>query len=177
MMKNEKHFFYQGNDVIRAVRLPYGNGAYSMTVILPADGKILSDVSNYLDNNTWEDFQRKMVMCKVDLWLPKYETKFDINLNGILSAMGMSSAFDPVKADFKAMSDAAMCLSVVKQKAAIKVDEEGTEAAVVSMTGLDMAAGPIATDHIVFHADRPFLYLITESSTGVILFAGKYSGR
>ena len=175
MMKYEKSFAYQDDDVIRAVCLPYGNGAYSMMVILPADGKTLSDVTDYLDMETWEDFQRKMVKCRVDLKLPKFETKFEINLNDILSAMGMSSAFDPMKADFKAMSDAAMCLSVVKQKAAIKVDEEGTEAAVVSMTGMAMAAYP--GDHIVFHADRPFLYLITESSTGAILFAGKFSGR
>ena len=175
MMKNEKRFAYQDDDVIRAVCLPYGNGAYSMMVILPAEGKTLSDVTNYLEMNTWEDFQRRMVMCDVDLKLPKFETKFEITLNDILSAMGMPSAFDPMKADFKAMSDAAMCLSVVKQKAAIKVDEEGTEAAVVSMTGMAMAAYP--GDHIVFHADRPFLYLITESSTGAILFAGKFSGR
>lgn len=175
MMKNEKSFAYQDNDVIRAVCLPYGNGAYSMMVILPAEGKTLSDVTNYLDMETWEDFQRRMVMCVVDLKLPKFETKFEISLNDILSSMGMPSAFDPMKADFKAMSDAAMCLSVVKQKAAIKVDEEGTEAAVVSMTGMAMAAFP--GDHIVFHADRPFLYLITESSTGAILFAGKFSGR
>ena len=175
MMKYEKSFAYQDDDVIRAVCLPYGNGAYSMMVILPADGKTLSDVTNYLDMETWEDFQREMVKCRVDLKLPKFETKFEINLNDILSAMGMSSAFDPMKANFKAMSDAAMCLSVVKQKAAIKVDEEGTEAAVVSMTGMAMAASP--GDHVVFHADRPFLYLITESSTGAILFAGKFSGR
>ena len=176
MMKNENGFAYQDDDVIRAVRLPYGNGAYSMTVILPVDGKTLSDVTNYLEMKTWEDFQRRMVMCDVDLWLPRFETKFYINLNDILSAMGMQSAFDPVKADFKAMSDVAMCLSIVKQKAMIKVDEEGTEAAVVSMAaGLSMAS--FINDHIVFHADRPFLYLITESSTGVILFAGKFSGR
>lgn len=175
MMKNEKRFAYQDDDVIRAVCLPYGNGAYSMTVILPADGKTLSDVTDYLEMKTWEDFQRRMVMCVVDLKLPKFETKFEINLNDILSAMGMPSAFDAGKADFKAMSDAAICMSVVKQKAAIKVDEEGTEAAVVSMSGMAMAAFP--GDHIVFHADRPFLYLITESSTGAILFAGKFSGR
>ena len=40
---------------------------------------------------------------------------------------------------------------------------------------MDAAAAP--GEHIVFHADHPFLYLITESSTGAILFAGKYSGK
>ena len=57
----------------------------------------------------------------------------------------------------------------------IKVDENGTEAAAVTSAGgltTSLPAGPI-----VFHADRPFLYLIVESKTGVVLFAGKYSGK
>ena len=49
MMKNEHDFLYQDNDILRAVRLPYGNGAFSMTVILPADGKTLADVTAALD--------------------------------------------------------------------------------------------------------------------------------
>ena len=176
MMKIEKSFAYQDNEDFRAVRLPYGNGAFCMTVILPADGKKLSDVTQALKNSDWNEFVARMVHCDVDLWLPRFETKFRIKLNDILSDMGMPLAFNAMKADFKAMSDAAACLSYVQQDAVIKVDEEGTEAAVVSHAGmLATSAGP--GDHIVFHADRPFIYLITESSTGAILFAGRYSGK
>ena len=175
MMRNEKHFYYQDNDVLRGVNLPYGNGAYSMMVILPAEGKTLEDVTEYLNAEKWAEFVRSMVRCDVDLWLPKFETKFEIKLNDILSAMGMPSAFDPMKADFTAMSKAALCLSLVKQNAVIKVDEEGTEAAAVSFAGMETAAAP--GQHIVFHADKPFLYLITESSSGVVLFAGKITGK
>ena len=75
------------------------------------------------------------------------------------------------------MSDYALCLSFVQQDAVIKVDEEGTEAAVVSVGGMmkDTAAYP--GEHVVFHADHPFIYLITESSTGVVLFAGRYGSK
>ena len=84
------------------------------------------------------------------------------------------------KADFSSIgttdSGYPIYISLVRQKAVVKVDEEGTEAAVVSSAGmLATSAGP--GDHIVFHADHPFLYLITESSTGAVLFAGKYSGK
>ena len=176
MMKMEKSFSYQDNDILRAVRLPYGNNAFSMTVILPAEGKKLSDVTDYLNGENWDAFAKTMVGCEVDLWLPKFETKFHIKLNDILSAMGMPSSFDPANADFKAMSPQALCLSFVQQDAVIKVDEEGTEAAVVSSAGmLAMSAAP--GQHVVFHADRPFLYLITETSTGAVLFAGRYSGK
>ena len=176
MMKMEKSFLYQDNDVIRAVRLPYGNGVYSMIVILPVEGKTLSDVTDYLNGKEWDAFASSLVACDVDLWLPKFETSFRIKLNDILCAMGMPTAFNKDLADFSAMPMPSPYLSYVQQDAIIKVDEEGTEAAVVSSAGM-MATSAGPGDHIVFHADRPFLYLITESSTGAILFAGKYSGK
>jgi len=176
MMKDTKELYYQENDLFRAVRLPYGNGAYSMSVILPAEGKNLSDVTKNLSGKDWKDFVSGMVRCDVDLWLPKFTTKYHIKLNDILSAMGMPLAFDATNADFKAMSEDALCLSFVQQDAVIKVDEEGTEAAVVSSAGM-MATSAGPGQHIVFHADHPFLYLITESSTGAVLFAGKYCGK
>lgn len=175
MMKNSKKFEYQCNEVFRAVRLPYGNGAFSMMVILPVEGKTLKDVTSHLNENVWSEFVKSMVNCVVNLWLPKFETNTHMDLNDILSTMGMPSAFDPIKADFKAMSNNPMFLSLVKQDAVIKVDEEGAEAAVVSSAKGEMANAP--GDHVFFHADQPFLYLITESSTGAIIFAGKYNGQ
>ncbi len=175
MMKIEDDFYYQDNDLFRAVSLPYGNGAFSMTVILPVEGKTLSDVTAQLDGKAWADFAASMVRCDVDLWLPKFETRFHVDLNDILSAMGMPAAFNPLLADFSSLAHGALCLSFVQQDAVIKVDEEGTEAAAVSVAGMTLAAGP--GQYIVFHADRPFLYLISEKSSGAVLFAGRYSGK
>ena len=174
MMKKDGSFLYQDNDVFRVVSLPYGNGAFRMLVVLPQTGKNLADVSAALKAADWDQFLHSMVSCDVDLWLPKFEAKYSKRLNEILSAMGMPSSFSPMAADFKAMSPAALCLSFVQQDTAIKVDEEGTEAAAVSMAGMMLAAAAPG-QHVVFHADQPFLYLITENSTGAILFAGKYS--
>ena len=176
MMSNTDDYYYQENDTFRAVRMLYGNGAFAMYVILPSEGKTLADVSAGLDAAAWKDFLSSMVPCYVDLMLPKFETKYSICLNDILSEMGMPSSFNPMTADFSGMSERALFLSQVKQDAVIKVDEEGSEAAAVSSAVVgETAVGP--HDSVVFHADRPFLYLITESSTGAILFAGRYSGR
>ena len=60
--------------------------------------------------------------------------------------------------------------------AAIKVDEEGSEAAAVSSAGV-FVTSPSPTPPAVFHVDHPFLYLITEASTGAVLFAGRYGLR
>lgn len=174
MMKTEKKFPYSENDIYQAVKLPYGNGAYAMIVLLPKTGHTVADVSASLRKSDWDSIRYGFDTREVDLWLPRFETKYNIKLNDLLSAMGMPNSFDPIKADFKAMSDDALCLSFVQQHAAIKVDEEGTEAAAVSSAGM-LKESAMPMDNAVFHADHPFLYLITESSTGVVLFAGRYS--
>ena len=176
MMQTKKSFMYQDNETLRAIHLPYGNGAYAMIVILPAKGKTLSDVTTALKTMSFDSFLASMVPCNVDLWLPKFETKFHIKLNSILSDMGMPSSFSPSKANFKAMSDYALCLDFVIQDAVIKVDEEGTEAAAVSTGGM-MPTSVYPGQNVTFHADHPFLYLITENSTRAILFAGRYTGK
>ena len=175
MMKQTGEFKYSSTDVYQMVRMFYGNGAFSMWVFLPNEGSTVADVTASLKKTGLEKL--RYTHAEVDLWIPKFETKFSKKLNDLLSEMGMPSSFDGVAADFSLMSDYALCLSFVRQDAIIKVDEEGTEAAAVSSAGMmkNTSVGP--SDFVVFHADHPFLYLITESSTGAVLFAGRYSGK
>lgn len=176
MMKHTKSHEYMENDVFQAVNLAYGNTAFSMVALLPKTGYKISDVIASLKETGWDSVRGSMYTHEVNLWLPKFETTFSIRLNDVLSAMGMPLAFDDKNADFSALSNYPLYLDYVQQDAIIKVDEEGTEAAVVSHAGFGkMDAGP--SPAVVFHADHPFLYLITEKSTGAILFAGRYSGK
>ncbi len=176
MMKQNESFSYQHNDVFKIVRMPYGNGAFSMVALLPQEGKTIADALDEIKESGWRETLLSMVHCDVDLWLPRFETKYHINLNDILSDMGMPTSFTN-SADFKAMSDYALKLSFVQQDAVIKVDEEGTEAAAISMAGMMKDAAAAPGERVVFHADHPFLYFITEASTGAILFAGRYSNK
>ena len=173
MMKLDgKKFNYGENDLCQAVTLPYGNGNYAMTVLLPKSGHTVREIT--------ADFAKdaKLIFggqAEVDLWLPRFETKYHIKLNGLLQDMGMTRSFVPFVADFSAMCEKASYVDFVQQDTAIKVDEEGTEAAAVTVIGMELAAAfPTPPQKVVFHADHPFLYLITETSTGSILFAGKY---
>lgn len=175
MMKQDgQKFQYGETEIWQAIRLPYGNGNFAMTVVLPKEGHTVREISAAMGKGVsvytvWD--------VEADLWIPRFETQYHIGLNDILKDLGMPQSFTP-KADFKAMSDYASFVGFVQQDAVIKVDEEGTEAAAVTVIGMLTAAAPIAPPQkVVFHADHPFLYLITESSTGTILFAGKYSGK
>ena len=177
MMQHYGDFRYGKGVSFRAVLLPYGNGAFSMSVLLPIDGKKVADVTAELKGTDWRDFTAGMHSAEVDLRLPKFQTKFGIKLNDVLSDMGMPSAFNPDKADFKGMSPDALCLSFVRQDAVIKVDEEGTEAAAVSSAGMMKETSFAPSEFVVFHADHPFIYLITEASSGAVLFAGRFGGE
>ncbi|MCR5709666.1 MAG: serpin family protein [Bacteroidales bacterium] len=175
MMKLDgKSFTYGETDRTQAVSLPYGNGAYSMTVILPKNGYNVHDIAASLGTpGTYTLGYR----TEVDLWLPRFETKYHIVLNDVLQSLGMKLSFAPGKADFKAMCDQASHVDFVQQDTAIKVDEEGSEAAAVTVIGVNGAAAIIfEPQKATFHADHPFIYLIQEKSTGVTLFAGIYTG-
>ena len=176
MMKQNKNFAYTGNDVCHAVNLPYGNGAFSMVVVLPEVGHSVGDATAYLKKTGWKAFAGSMSSRKVDLWLPKFEAKYEAELNGMLEQLGMPTAFTPM-ADFSAMTEEPVYIGFIKQKAIIKVDEEGSEAAAVTIGGMrNTSVGPEPDVPVVFHADRPFLYFITERSSGAILFSGRYNG-
>ena len=176
MMKMDCNLPYFENEIYQMVSMPYGNGAFSMMVLLPKDGHTTADITTALKKTDWGMLRNAPREIEVDVWFPKFESKFKIKLNDILSAMGMPLAFGG--ADFSAMSPAASRLSFVQQDGAIKVDEEGSEAAAVSIAGMlkNTAVGD-EPKIAFFHADHPFIYLITEAGTGAVLFAGRYCGK
>ena len=178
MMAKERKFGYSEDSICQRVILPYGNGAYSMIVLLPKKGHTVADVIAALNGENWKEIRTRMSYSTlINVWLPPFESKYHIQLNDILCDMGMPRSFGPA-AQFKPMSDDALWLSFVQQDAVIKVDEEGTEAAAITSAGmLGATAVPEPPKVIDFHCDHPFLYLITENSTGTILFAGKFTGK
>lgn len=90
-----------------------------------------------------------------------------------MKALGMVDAFDTDKADLSGISaDEDLYVSLLKQVTYIDVNEEGTEAAAVTIGG-DMVSSPGPAAVIPFYVNRPFAFLIQEKSTGVILFMGK----
>jgi len=177
MMEQERKFYYSANDDFKMVRLPYGNSSFQMIALLPQEGRTTADVLAALDAESWQTLRKRMDYVKVNLWLPRFETKYHIRLNDILTNMGMARSFKP-GANFKSMSLFADYLDFVQQDAIIKVDEKGSEAAAVTTAGVALATAVAVQPPVYeFHADKPFLYLIVESTTGSVLFAGEYTGK
>ena len=172
MMYQGGYYMYTENDLYQAIKLPYGNGAYQMTVYLPRQGKNVSDVLDKLDGKSWQFYTNSR---RVALKLPRIETDTEVNLTPIMMALGMPTAFDPDDAEFPDFCNYPTYIGLMKQLAKIKLDEEGTEAAAVTV--VVVAPGSASQEQTAeFFATRPFLYIISEQSTGAIFFIGQYMG-
>ena len=183
MMTQKNEFLYTENDLYQAVQLPYGNGSYLMTVFLPREDKTLDDLVAAISGKNWnaDDYQRYMVTLK----LPRIITDTDQDLQEAMKSLGVYNAFLDTKdalgflefcfmGDDESKSDP-VWISLMKQSAKLRLDEVGTEAAAATATEVTGKSAP-STKQAIFKADRPFLYTISECTTGAIFFLGQYMG-
>ena len=176
MMHQKEQFLIGENEMYQTVVLPYGNGSYEMIVVLPREGKKLSDVLVAMNGKQWKDNLKGTRFAEVDLKLPRFTSVYNRELNDVLKLLGMNAMFDPSKANLTKMSAVSSFVSMVLQKAKIEVDEEGSKAAAVTVVETLTTAAPPSRP-IMFHANRPFMYAIAEHSTGTIFFMGTYQGK
>jgi len=170
-MCQEGDFLYTANDLFSAIELPYGQGNYSMILILPLPEKNLDDVTEALTPENWEQWVNAFdTLNDLTVYVPKFTFSYKKKLNDPLISLGLGVAFSG-GADFSEISrDYDLYISKVKHKTFIEVDEEGTEAAAV--TSVEIRYNSAGSSFLL---DRPFLFVIKEKYTGAILFIGRVS--
>ncbi len=173
-MQVSGNFQYTSNDEFTAVELPYGDSAFSMVVMLPAYGSTLDDLIARMEIEKWGKWFENSRFTGVQVDLPKFKYDFKELLNEALINLGLGVAFSPDEADFTRMTPSAdVWISRVIHQSFIDVQEEGTEAAAATIVEMVFRSSGGGASAIPFKADRPFLYLIKENSTGAIVFLGK----
>ncbi|XP_048219429.1 serpin B11 [Perognathus longimembris pacificus] len=158
---------------MQVLELPYGNSKLSMVILLPVGTADLDQIEKQLTARTFREWTSSphMVEREVEVHLPRFKLANKYELNSLLKALGMTDIFNEAKADFSGMSpDKGLFLSKVVHKAYVEVNEEGTEAAAATGESVAVKRLPIRDR---FVANHPFLFLITDISTGVIFFLGK----
>ena len=176
---------YAETDLYQSIILPYGNGSYQMTVFLPLYGKTIDDLLAAMNGKNWNtaDYQDS----KVSVLLPRIETDTNQDLEDIMTSLGMKNAFqkdhghgfmDFCYAVENENSSDTCWISLMRQKAHLKLDEKGTEAAASTIIGIvPPGASSEPLQRVAFYADRPFLYIISDRITGSIYFMGQYMGE
>jgi serpin B len=171
-MQQENSVLYSSNELFQAVQLPYGQGNYTMNIFLPQAGKSLQDITENLDKENWKNWNKNFVETNVDIELPKFKFEYELTMNQVLTDMGMGIAFTRGVADFTGINRGGnLNIDYVKHKSFIEVNEEGTEAAAVTVVAIEFTSVG-GTTKVPFYVNRPFLFAITEKSTGAVLFMG-----
>lgn len=173
-MQLENDFSVVYEDNYAAIELPYGQGNYSMVILLPNDDYSLPALINELNIQSWNELiQNFGAPISRHLFLPKFKFEYENELNNELADLGLGIAFSD-QADFTEINkDGNLAISRVKHKTYIEVNEEGTEAAAVTSVTVGVTSvGPGMND---FAIDHPFLFAIKEKYTNAILFLGTVS--
>ena len=166
MMKAKNRYLYFEDEDTRLISVPM-NGGLAFIAVLGDDSHWLADYE-------------AAEPADVDLWLPKLDTESAFGKDTLIQYLkdrGASDAFDANAADFSRMSDSPWYISDILQKAKIKTDEDGLEAAAATMIVLTKGAAlrPEEPQYREFHANKPFRYYIvtTGTETPLIVFAGQ----
>ncbi len=177
LMHLQARLAYHHGDGYQAVLLPYRGGSLAMAVVLP-DGP-LSEFTGRLDDDAGgvggilAGLLSDGAERQVDLSLPRFRINAGFMLADTLQALGVRTAFTD-DADFSGISDMRLHISAVVHKAYVDVGEEGTEAAAataVVFATLALVKRPQPDVTLVF--DRPFLFVIADTETGLPLFLGQ----
>ena len=166
MMKAKERYRFFENGQTKLISIPL-NGGLTFVAVLGDDSDWLADyqAAEYTD---------------VDLWIPKLDTESSFGREALVQYLmdrGVVDAFDANTADFSRMADYPWYIADILQKAKIKTDEDGLEAAAVTM--VMMAEGalmePEEPQYKEFHAIEPFRYYIvtTQTQTPLVVFAGQ----
>ena len=154
----------------RAVNMTYGDGLFSMTVILPKVDKDIDELIAEMDSEKWSAWAAGFFAQEADLYLPRFELEYEKSLNDVLAALGMGVAFTGA-ADFTGINPmGGLFISNVKHKTYVKVNEEGTEAAAVTSVEIGYESEPLRFE---MNVNRPFLFVIHDAHSNALLFMGK----
>jgi serpin B len=153
--------------------LSYGDGRFAMAAVMPAEG---------IDSMEWDGTRLAGWLDKaqpkhhgnITVKLPKWEADSgQMDLIPVLKAAGLTDVFDEINADLSGLAEPSdgLFVDLVSHRAVIKVNEEGTEAAAATGVGVAESAA-INEEPVTVEFNRPFVYSIVDTSTGLPLFLG-----
>jgi serpin B len=166
---------YYANNRISLIDIPYGNGQYQFTVLMPALNSKTTDLLDSLNIESLKTWIAEADTATVELEMPKFKMEWNKKLNSELSSLGMAKAFsDGAELPYLFKKNLPLKVGFVQHKSFLEVNEEGSEAAAATVVGVVVTcACGNQTNRI--RIDHPFIFFIREKHSGTILFAGQLS--
>lgn len=169
-MNQTAHFGYAENADAQILEMKYAGAPVAFDVLLPRSAGGLPELENSLSAEKLARWFSALSNRPVEVSLPRFRAESEFSLRKALSRMGMPTAFSG-SADFSGIDDRRdLSVSDVRQKAFVEVTEQGTTAGAATGTAVSLIA---MVRPMRFRADHPFAYVIRDTRSGVILFAGR----
>ncbi|MBW2457500.1 MAG: serpin family protein [Deltaproteobacteria bacterium] len=179
MMSHTTYAQYGEVDGVQLMELGYKGGRFATLFVLPPATQKLAAVESKLDRALLDKWTGALKGERTWIRLPKVkiEPGAAVELKKSLQAMGMKQAFVSGAADFTGITNPTnpedrLFIEEVYHKAFVAMDEAGTEAAAATAVMMGRAGG-VAAEPKKFHAERPFLFFIRDTTTHLVMFAGR----
>ncbi|KAJ4964808.1 hypothetical protein NE237_016657 [Protea cynaroides] len=178
-MTSKKKQFVCAYDGFKVLKLPYSQGQdkrhFSMYFFLPNTRDMLPALVNKLASEPgFLDRYLPSEAVKVgDFRIPRFKISFGSEVSEVLKGLGLLLPFSGGLTEMvDSPLDQNLCVSNIFHKSYLEVNEEGTEAAAAAAVLIMNRCLVLSFDVIDFVADHPFMYMIREDRTGVVLFIG-----
>lgn len=158
----------------KAVEVPYAGNRFSMIIMLPDSNTGLSSFETDLSGAAIDKMIKDMNVRDVKLWMPKFKLESDYNLVPLLRRIGLESVFTNDADLSRITGKKDLCVSDVKHKAVVEVNERGTVAAAVTSVRLIFKSARIQQPPppVIFRVDHPFAFFIWDNVSQRVLFMG-----
>jgi serpin B len=172
-MSQTSHFNYTETPSSQILEMRYRGTGFAFDVLLPKTPGGLPELERSLSSANLTAWVGSLTSRNVRVSLPRFRVESEFSLRQTLSAMGMPDAFTD-HADFSGIDGSGkLVISEVAHKAFVDVSEQGTEAAAATGIVARAAAMRAPEPTVIFRADHPFLFIIRDTRSGVMLFIGR----
>lgn len=175
MMHSEEELYLRDEQAQGFIKY-YQGGRYAFVALLPDKGISVLDYVEGLDGQQLKALLDNPTSVPVAVTMPKFESEMEVDLRKVLEEMGMDLPFDSAQADFTAMGtcpEGKLYINQVLHKTYIEVEEKGTQGGAATVVGMNSAAAPEEPEEqMVVTLDRPFVYLVVDTSSMLPVFMG-----
>lgn len=170
MLSSTEGRYLQGEHATGFIKY-YEGREFAFLALLPEEGMTVEEYAATLTGEEYMKMYQNREYKDVYVRIPEFTYDYSTDLAIPLQEMGMGEAFTPA-ADFSNMSDASLMIDSVIHKTYIQVDRSGTKAAAVTAVAMKENAAPIMEEPVYVYLDRPFVYAIIDTETGLPVFMG-----
>ena len=172
-MMHSEEGLYLRDDQAQGFMKYYQGGRYAFVALLPDKGNSVLDYVEGLDGQQLKALLDNPTSVPVMTTMPKFESEMEVDLREVLKEMGMDLPFDSAQADFTGLGtspEGNLYINQVFHKAYLEVEEKGTRGGAATAVEMNTEAAP--EEQMVVTLDRPFVYMVVDTSSMLPVFMG-----